>query len=84
MTLVEFFKRKFKRKITYTFINSTVPITKEQLDKFNDLSLFFVFKSGKVLPLHSEYQNSLEKYLTHGQYMYKDQLEKLISNNSVS
>lgn len=88
MRLVEFIKRKFKKKITYTFINHTMPITKADLDKYNNLSMFFVFKSGKVLPLISESRNSLEKYLLHGQYMYKEDLEKLIfsddSNNSVS
>ncbi len=71
---------KLKKKKVYRFSDSDTPLTKEQLSTYSSLSKFFVWDNGEVtyIPPEMPVADQL-RYCVGGKFMYKDQLEELIS-----
>ena len=76
--------RKHKKKVvTYHLagIDTETPITREQLESFHELSMFFVSSDGLVVPITSYTDHAILSCVIGGKYMYKNQLEDLVFNS---
>lgn len=74
---------KCKKVVTYRLAGTEneTPITREQLESYHELSMFFVSSDGLVVPITPYTDNNILSRIIGGKYMYKDQLEDLVFNS---
>lgn len=71
---------KQRNDITYRLLSDgeEKPITREQLESYDDLSKFFVTSNGLVLPITASTDHKILINISGGRYMYKDELEDIV------
>lgn len=72
---------KKKKVVTYHLAGTDDPITHESLEKYNNLSKFFVTSDGLIVPITPYTDHNSLSHIIGGKYMYKDQLEELLFNS---
>lgn len=72
---------KKKKVVTYHLAGNDNPITHESLEKYNELSMFFVTSDGLVVPITPYIDHNSLSHIIGGKYMYKEQLVELIFNS---
>jgi len=74
---------KSKKVVTYHLAgkDNETSITREQLESYHELSMFFVSSDGLVVPITPYTDHNMLSHMINGRYMYKDQLEDLVFNS---
>ena len=72
---------KKKKVVTYHLAGTDDPITHKSLEKYNNLSKFFVTSDGLVVPITPYTDHNSLSHIIGGKYMYKEQLVELIFNS---
>lgn len=74
---------KSKKVVTYHLAgkDNETSITREQLEGYHELSMFFVSSDGLVVPITPYTDHNVLSRMINGNYMYKDQLEDLVFNS---
>lgn len=74
------FRRK-KKNIVY-HVGENKPITRDYLNGYHELSMFFVSSDGFILPITPYTDHNVLSRITNGKYMYKEDLEYLVFGDS--
>ena len=71
---------KSKKEVVYRLAgrDNETPITHEEMEKFHDLTMFFVTSDGLIVPINHHTNHDILSRISGGKYMYKEQLEDLI------
>jgi len=68
------------KKVVYRLAgkDNETPITHEELEKFHELTMFFVTRDGLVVPINHHTNHDRLSHISGGKYMYKEELEDLV------